>query len=45
LGYCFQQAEKKKEAEKGMILQWTDPDASVEIKKATFYSPARIEQV
>ena len=28
-----------------MILQWTDPDASVEIKKATFYSPARIEQV
>lgn len=40
----FQEAEKKKELESGMLLQWTDPDQALEVKKRTFYSPMRIEQ-
>jgi hypothetical protein len=39
-----QEAAKKKELEKGMVLKWTDPDQAVDIKKSTYYSPMRIEQ-
>ena len=27
-----------------MLMKWTDPDQGLDVKKATFYSPMRIEQ-
>jgi hypothetical protein len=40
----FQEAEKRKEVEKSLVLKWTDPDMAIEAKRSTFYSLARIEE-
>ncbi len=44
LPFGQQEAAKRKELEKGMVLKWSDPDQAVDVKKSTYYSPMRIEQ-